>query len=72
MDMGLEPRHLRSIRLSVDREVDLLNQLVAPLTRANNAEARARARDVGESAATSALALHRALLVSEIEQSSGA
>ena len=34
MDLGLEPRHLRSIRLSVDREVDLLNQLVAPLTRA--------------------------------------
>ena len=71
MDMGLEPRHLRSIRLSVDREVDLLRQLVAPLSRANNAEARARARDVADSAASSALALHRALLVSELESAPG-
>lgn len=68
MDQGLEARHLRSIRLSVDREADLLRQLTAPLMRAANSEARARARDVLELSAGSVQAMHRAMLEGELKQ----
>lgn len=71
MDLGLEARHLRAIRLSADREADLLKQLTAPLMRASNPESKARARDVLESAAGSTMALHRALLGSELNPPSG-
>jgi DNA-binding transcriptional MerR regulator len=68
MDQGLEPRHLRTIRLSVDREADLLRQLAAPLLRARNPEARARARDILESSGGSVQAMHRAMLEDELKQ----
>ena len=67
MDHGLEARHLRAIRLSSERESDLLKQLVAPLLKAANPEAKARARDVLESGADSMQAMHRALLASELK-----
>jgi DNA-binding transcriptional MerR regulator len=68
MDQGLEARHLRTIRLSSEREADLLRQLVAPLLKASNPEARARAKDVLESSSDSVQAMHRALLASELRQ----
>ncbi len=68
LDQGLEARHLRTIRLSSEREVDLLTQLVAPLLKASNPEARARAKDVLESSSDSVQAMHRALLSSELRQ----
>ncbi len=68
MEHGLEPRHLRAIRLSVDREADLLRQLTAPLMRANNAEARSRARDLLELSAGSVQSMHRAMLEGELKQ----
>ncbi len=68
MEHGLEPRHLRSIRLAADRESDLLTQLVAPLLKASNAEARTRARDTLESASGSVRAIHRALLEVELRR----
>ncbi len=68
MDHGLEPRHLRSIRLSVDRESDLLTQLVIPLLRSSNAESRARAKDILESCSDSVRVLHRALMAVELRQ----
>jgi DNA-binding transcriptional MerR regulator len=68
MDQGLEPRHLRTLRLSSEKEVDLLKQLVAPLLKAANPEAKARAKDVLESTADSVQAIHRALLSSELRQ----
>lgn len=68
MQHGLEARHLRTIRLSSEREVDLLKQLVAPLLKASNPEARARAIDVLESSSDSVQAMHRALLASELRQ----
>jgi DNA-binding transcriptional MerR regulator len=67
MDQGLEARHLRAIRLSVDREADLLRQLTAPLMRANNAEARARALDILELSGGSVQAMHRAMLDDELK-----
>lgn len=68
MELGLEPRHLRSIRLSVDREADLLIQLAAPLIRSSNADAHAQARDLIDSSAGSVQAMHRALLNGELRQ----
>lgn len=68
MDHGLEPRHLRTVRLSSEREADLLEQLVAPLLKASNPEAKARAKDVLESSSDSVQAMHRALLASELRQ----
>jgi len=68
MEQGLEPRHLRTIRLSSEREVDLLTKLVAPLLKASNPEAKARAKDVLESSADSVQAMHRALLSAELRQ----
>lgn len=62
LDLGLEPRHLRAIKLAVDRESDLLRQLVEPLARANNAEAQERARDVLTASNDSVQAMHRAML----------
>ena len=67
MDQGLETRHLRTVRLSVDREAELLRQLTAPLMRANNAEARARAKDVLEMSGGSVQAMHRAMLDDELK-----
>lgn len=68
MDQGLEARHLRTVRLSSEREADLLKQLVAPLLKASNPEARARAKDVLESSSDSMQAMHRALLATELRQ----
>ncbi len=65
---GLEPRHLRTIRLAADREADLLKQLVAPLLKARNAEAQAAAREVLESCVGSVQAMHRALLTAQLRQ----
>lgn len=68
MDLGLEARHLRTIRLSSQREIDLLTQLVAPLLKATNPQARARAKDVLESSAESVHVMHRALLSAELRR----
>lgn len=68
MDQGLEARHLRTIKLSSEREADLLKQLVAPLLKAKNPEAKARAKDVLESGSDSVQAMHKALLSSELRQ----
>lgn len=43
---GLEPRHLRGIRLAADRQTDLLGQLVAPLLRHRNPENRRRSGEI--------------------------
>ncbi len=68
MDQGLEARHLRTVRLSSEREADLLMQLVAPLLKASNPEAKARAKDLLESTSDSVQAMHRALLAAELRQ----
>jgi DNA-binding transcriptional MerR regulator len=61
-DFGLEPRHLRSFRASADREVGLLAQIVTPMSRQRDPDARARADEVVRELAVLSLRLH-ALLV---------
>ena len=43
---GLEPRHLRPLRLSAERQVDLLGQLVAPLLRHRNPDNQRRSAEI--------------------------
>jgi len=50
-DYGLEARHLRMYKLFAEREAALFEQVVAPLVRQRNPEARARARDTIQSLA---------------------
>ncbi|MDQ2790318.1 MAG: MerR family transcriptional regulator [Pseudonocardiales bacterium] len=61
-DFGLQPRHLRSFRASADREVGLLAQIVTPMSRQRDPDARARADEVVRELAVLSLRLH-ALLV---------
>jgi hypothetical protein len=61
-DFGLEPRHLRSFRAAADREVGLLAQIVAPLARQRDPDARERADEVVRELAALTVRLH-ALLV---------
>lgn len=68
MDQGLEARHLRTVKLSSEREADLLKSMVAPLLKAKNPDARTRAKDVLESSSDSVQAMHRALLSAELRQ----
>lgn len=68
LDMGLEPRHLRAVKLAVEKESELLLRLVDPLARANNAEAQERARDVLSASNDSVQAMHRAMLNGELRR----
>jgi DNA-binding transcriptional MerR regulator len=68
MDQGLEARHLRTVKLSSERESDLLRQLAAPLLKASNAEAKTKAKEILESSSDSVMAMHRALLTIELKQ----
>lgn len=61
--MGLEARHLRMYRQFVDREMSLFEQLVTPLMRQRNPDARRRASRQLETLATATSRLKRALLV---------
>ena len=63
---GLEPRHLRMYRQFADREVGLLGQLVQPMLRQRNPEARRRARQLLDDLAEHGTALHASLLRREL------
>lgn len=66
LDSGLEARHLRTVRLSAEREAELLRQLTAALLGSDSAEARARAKNILAACADSVQALHRAILTTEV------
>jgi DNA-binding transcriptional MerR regulator len=61
-EFGIEPRHLRAFRASADREVGLIEQIVAPVLRHRDAEASARADEMIRELAVLSVAL-RTLLV---------
>jgi len=63
---GLEPRHLRSLRLSAGRTRELLIGLTAPLLRHPNPASRARAAEVLGECVAAAASLNAALLRSEL------
>jgi DNA-binding transcriptional MerR regulator len=59
---GIEPRHLRSYRNSVDREVGLIEQVVIPLLRQRNPESRQRAVEAAEQLASLGQSMRATLL----------
>ncbi|MEN8674707.1 MerR family transcriptional regulator [Nocardioides sp.] len=61
-NFGLEPRHLRAFRAAADREVGLVEQVVAPLARGRDAAAGARAEDAMSQIAALSVRLHATLV----------
>ncbi len=59
---GIEPRHLRAFRAAADREVGLLAQVVGPVARQRDPDARSRAEELAREVAALSVRLH-ALLV---------
>ncbi|MDP8958325.1 MAG: MerR family transcriptional regulator [Actinomycetota bacterium] len=66
LSYGLEPRHVRSLRLSVEREADLLAHLTAPLLRHRNPETHQRAAETLAGCAEAIRNLQAALLRREL------
>ncbi|WP_245916484.1 MerR family transcriptional regulator [Nocardioides gansuensis] len=61
-DYGFEPRHLRAFKTAADREVGLVEQVVAPLQRGRDASARGRAEDATSQIAALSVRLHATLV----------
>lgn len=61
-DFGIEPRHLRAVRTAADREVGLVEQVVAPLRNGRDTAARARAEETASEIAALSVRLHATLV----------
>jgi DNA-binding transcriptional MerR regulator len=61
--LGLEPRHMRMYRTTADREVDLYEQIVLPLLKQRNPQARSDAKDRLAALAEAGGQLHAALVL---------
>lgn len=61
-DFGLEPRHLRAFKTAADREIGLVEQVVAPLARGKGASAHARAEEAVSEIAALSVKLHATLV----------
>jgi DNA-binding transcriptional MerR regulator len=59
---GIEPRHLRSFKNAADREVGLIEQVVAPMRRGREAGASARAEEAVSQIAALSVRLHATLV----------
>ncbi len=70
-DFGFEPRHLRAFRAAADREVGLVEQVVAPLRRGRDAGAGARAADAVSEIAALSVRLHATLVKAGLQRPRG-
>ena len=61
-EFGLEPRHLRAFKTAADREVGLVEQVVAPLRKGRDTAAAARAEDTQSEIAALSMRLHATLV----------
>ncbi len=59
---GIEARHLRPFKAAAEREIGLVEQVVTPLVRQRNPEARARADEVVRELAALSVKLHATLV----------
>ena len=59
---GIEARHLRMFKAAAVREIGLVEQVVTPLVRQRNPEARARADEVARELAALSVKLHATLV----------
>ncbi len=67
-EFGFEPRHLRAFKTAADREVGLVEQVVAPHKRGRDAAAKARAEDTVSEIAALSVRLHATLVKSGLTQ----
>jgi DNA-binding transcriptional MerR regulator len=63
---GIEARHLRPFKAAADREIGLVEQVVTPLVRQRNPEARARADETVRELAALSIRLHSTLVKSAL------
>lgn len=68
-DFGLEPRHLRAFKTAADREVGLVEQVVAPLRRGRDASAQGRVDETVAEIAALSVRLHATLVKSGLRRS---
>jgi DNA-binding transcriptional MerR regulator len=68
---GLEPRHLRAFKTAADREAGLVEQVVSPLRRQRDPQARARAEEVTREMAALSVRLHTALVRAALRSAIG-
>jgi DNA-binding transcriptional MerR regulator len=61
-DFGLEPRHLRAFKTAADREVGLVEQVVAPQRRTSDPAASARREDTVSQLAALSVRMHATLV----------
>jgi DNA-binding transcriptional MerR regulator len=59
---GVEPRHLKQWKSAAERQADVIEQVVTPLRRQRNPEARRQAAEAVSELAVMGLKLHRAFL----------
>lgn len=69
---GIDQRHLRAVRNAADRQVDLIEQIVAPVRSQRSGPsasgARARSHALASELAKTFIALHTALLRASIDR----
>lgn len=70
-EFGLEARHLRAFKLAADREAALVAQIVAPIAKSRDADARARAEETVRELAALSLTLHTCLVKSSVRGALG-
>jgi DNA-binding transcriptional MerR regulator len=68
-DFGFEPRHLRAFKTAADREIGLVDQVVAPLKRGRDASAKARADEAVSEIAALSVRLHATLVKAGLRSS---
>lgn len=66
---GFEPRHLRAFKTAADREVGLVEQVVAPLRGGRDAAARGRAEEAVTEIAALSVRLHATLVKTALHRS---
>ena len=67
-DFGFEPRHLRAFKTAADREVGLVEQVVAPMRQGRDAAARARAEEAVNEIAALSVRLHATLVKASLRR----
>ena len=68
-DFGFEPRHLRAFKTAADREIGLVDQVVAPPKRGRDAGAKARAEEAVSEIAALSVRLHATLVKTGLRSS---
>jgi DNA-binding transcriptional MerR regulator len=66
---GFEARHLRAVKAAAEREIGLIEQVVAPLLRQRSPGAHARAAETAREIAALAVKLHEALVSTGLGES---